>query len=97
MPTHEVTIDLAYDESTGDHAYRAFCETCEWADPDGWHHSETDDEDTIIRASCNATVVGLLHQAEFRIADDVPDVARFLATPIPAADATGYAHPDAAL
>jgi hypothetical protein len=102
MTLHDVSIDLTVEETTDDHAYRAFCETCDWADPDGWHHSDSygwpaDYEHAINRAYADANVARLLHQAEQRAAQDSdaaldpPDVSRFLALEIPAADANGYA------
>jgi hypothetical protein len=111
MPTHDVTIDLTVDETTDDHAYRAFCETCDWADPDGWHHSdsypagdwESDPSAAIDAAYADANVAGLLHQAEQRASADgdatldPPSRARFLALSIPTTDQNGYALPEAAL
>ena len=96
MTTHEISIDLTHDEATDDHAYRAFCD-CGWADPEGWHHAETETDwpavTAIEHAHAQAVEAGDDHLDEAADeADPAPDLRRFLALTIPTTDQNGHAR-----
>jgi hypothetical protein len=96
MTEHLISID---EQAAPDAAYRAFCETCSWADPDGWHHSDAQpgwnrkdplsDDLAGEQAWALATAAGAAHRAEQ--ADPAPDIALFQALRVPGTDANGYA------